>query len=109
VVRSTIAISLSLAGVTCGLTLGYPSMRAVMDVGGFCAEGGPFVVSSTVRRARRGSWSAASWEDSSSRSSASALLLRRDPERRDASLWPALFLSLGWNFLEFAFDPAGHG
>jgi Short C-terminal domain len=44
VVRSTIAIGLSLAGVACGLTLVYLSMRAVMDVGGFCAEGGPFVI-----------------------------------------------------------------
>ncbi|MGH3084442.1 MAG: hypothetical protein ACRDNP_10380 [Gaiellaceae bacterium] len=39
-VRSTIAIGLSLAGVACGLTLVNLSMRAVMDVGGFRAEGG---------------------------------------------------------------------
>jgi hypothetical protein len=40
VVRSTIAIGLSLAGVTCGLTFGYLSMRAVMDVRVFMLMGG---------------------------------------------------------------------
>ena len=33
---------------------------------------------------------------------------RRRVRRRSPLLaWPALFLSLGWNFLEFGFDPPG--
>jgi len=44
VLRATIFIGLSLAGVACALTMVYLSMRSVMDVGGFCAEGGPFEI-----------------------------------------------------------------
>ena len=34
----------SLAGVAAGLTALFLGMRRVMEIGGFCAEGGPFVI-----------------------------------------------------------------
>ena len=105
--RNTVAIGLSLAGVACGLTLVYLSMRAVMDVGGFCAEGGPFVIEQHCPQGVPGIMvggilgglvlafvyvGVAVW--------------RRIPSFA-MLLWPALFLSLGWNFLDYAFDPPG--
>ena len=108
-VRNTLAIGLSLAGVACGLTLLYLAMRSVMDVGGFCAEGGPFAIEQHCPQGVPGIMvggilggivlafvyvGVAVW--------------RRIPSFA-MLLWPALFLSLGWNFLEYAFDPPGTG
>ena len=36
--------AVGVAGLAMSLTLVFVSMRAVMDVGGFCAEGGPYVI-----------------------------------------------------------------
>ena len=98
-----------MAGLAAGLTLLFLGMRAVMDVGGACAEGGAFEirqrcptgVSTLFVVAINGGlvflglyiWAAAK---------AKAPILA-------AYAWPALFLSLGWNFFEYAFDPPGGG
>jgi hypothetical protein len=110
VIRPTIWISLSLAGVACGLTLVFLSMRSVMDVGGFCAQGGPFVIETEC-------------PDNVPGLMVGGLLgglvlafvyvgvavVRRIPSFAGL-LWSALFLSLGWNFLQYAFDsPADDG
>ena len=42
-VRAYIGSFLSLAGAACGLTWLYLGMRRVMEVGGACADGGPYV------------------------------------------------------------------
>ena len=36
--------AVGVAGLAMCLTLIFLSMRAVMDIGGFCAEGGPYVI-----------------------------------------------------------------
>ncbi len=36
--------AVGVAGLAACLTLVWLSMRAVMNVGGFCAEGGPYVI-----------------------------------------------------------------
>jgi hypothetical protein len=108
-IRPTIAIVLSLAGVACGLTLLYLGMRSVMDVGGFCAEGGPFVIEQHCPQGVPGVMVG---------SILGGLVLAfvyvgtavwRGIPSFAGLLWPALFLSLGWNFLEYAFDPPGAG
>lgn len=104
-VRATAGVVLSLAGVACGLTLMFLAMRAVMQVGGFCAEGGPYVI-----------------QQECPQGTPAALLLglfgglvclglylavataHRVPNLGFLS-WPALFLSLGYNFFDFGFDP----
>lgn len=102
-IRPTITISLSLAGIACGLTLLYLGMRSVMDVGGFCAEGGPFVIEQRCPQGVPGVMVGSIlgglvlsfvyvWQTLAHRVPSFALLL-----------WPALFISLGWNFLEYAF------
>jgi hypothetical protein len=106
-------LSLGVGGLAMCLTLVFLGMRAVMDVGGACADGGPYVsaqgcpAGSTVALVLGmfglflfggiamwygvrvgGIWSAA------------PLLA-----------WSALFLSLGWNFLDYGVfnTPAGEG
>ena len=95
----------SLFLVSAGITSLYLGMRAVMDIGGACAEGGPFV---PVRPCPDGvpllmiggigigmvaafvyGWSS----------------LGAGIPSFVGLLWPALFMSLGWNFLEYAVDP----
>jgi hypothetical protein len=107
--RPSILIFIGLAGATAGLTLLFLGMRSVMEIGGACAEGGPFV---PVRPCPKGVplvmfggiWGGLifagiyGWQ-----------AFRHGVPNFIALLWPALFLSLGWNFLEFGLDPPGGG
>lgn len=99
------------AGLAASILVIFMAMRAVLDIGGFCAEGGPYEIEThcpagvpllmtvafpglfgfgglMVWRGARigGSYAVAA-----------------------ALAWPALFLSLGWNFLEYGFAPVGGG
>lgn len=93
-----------------GLTLAWDflSMRAVMDVGGSCADGGPYVSAQScpegagfigiaiplmLLAAFIGSFAAAT-------RSAPNLLV---------PMWVALFLALGWNFLEYGLRDSSGG
>jgi hypothetical protein len=89
------------------LTLVFLAMRAVMDVGGFCAEGGPYQIEThcpegvavVLPLAIFGGIGAAAlmgWKGVLIGGSYAGLL---------ALAWPALFISLGWNFLEYALFP----
>jgi hypothetical protein len=105
--RSILQLCLATAGLAACITLLFLGMRAVMDIGGACASGGPFVpvqpcpegvalvmpvgmlglfgfgALGLVAGARLGG----GW--------AGLVLLA----------WPALFISLGWNFLQYGFAP----
>jgi hypothetical protein len=97
------------AGLAFSITILWLSMRAVMGIGGSCASGGPFepvvecpdaVVLLTPVSIFAGLLSAAVlvWGGMQLAGGWAALL---------ALAWPALFLSLGWNFLEFGLRPPG--
>ena len=98
---------LGIAGLAASLTLVFLSMRAVMDVGGFCAEGGPYEIQTHCPEgtvvllplsvfAGLGSAALAGWKGSQIGGVFGGLV---------ALAWPALFISLGWNFLEYALWP----
>jgi hypothetical protein len=84
-------------------------MRAVMDIGGACASGGPYV---PVRPCPDGVpvlmiggiWGGIiflgvyAWQ-----------AFKNHIPNFLGFAWPALFLSLGWNFLDFGLDPPGQG
>ncbi|MEX2548274.1 MAG: SHOCT domain-containing protein [Chloroflexota bacterium] len=89
------------------LTLVFLAMRAVMDVGGFCAEGGPYVIETHCPEGVPlvliggifglfGFGGLMAWKGSIVGEPYGALVLLA---------WPALFLSLGWNFVEYALNP----
>jgi hypothetical protein len=101
--------AIGVAGLAMCLTLVFLSMRAVMDVGGFCAEGGPYVVETHCPEGvplllTTGIFGLflfgglMAWKGSVIGGPYAGLV---------ALAWPVLFLSLGWNFLEYAFNPPG--
>ena len=98
---------LAVALLAASLTLVFLSMRAVLDIGGFCADGGPFVIETHCPEGVPllitggifglfGFGGLMAWKGSQLGEPFGALVLLA---------WPALFLSLGWNFLEYAFWP----
>lgn len=108
--RRAIAVVLELvglAGLAACMTVLFLSMRAVMDVGGACASGGAFEI-------RQECPEGVAWLLPASIISGIALLalyawnaFRLGGPNLTLLAWPALFISLGWNFMEYAVDPPG--
>jgi hypothetical protein len=109
VVWKTALLTLGTFGFVFCLTLLYLSMRSVMDVGGSCAEGGPFEVR---QRCPEGvAWIVPVSIFGMFLSVGIGLLgvFRQGGPRPFVFAWSALFLALGWNFLEYGVDPPGGG
>ena len=109
VVMKTVLLTVGTLGFVLCLTLLYQSMRAVMDIGGACASGGPFVpvqpcpdgVPALMTIGMLGLFGFGGlglWAGAQVGRGWAALPLLA---------WPALFLSLGWNFLEYGIRPPG--
>ncbi|MCE7928574.1 MAG: SHOCT domain-containing protein [Dehalococcoidia bacterium] len=108
-VAASLTVFMSLAAVVCGITLLFLAMRSIMEIGGSCGSDGVHI---PVRPCPEGVPLAAMggifggvialfvyiWATAKYGVPAWAWLG-----------WPALFLSLGWNFLEFGIDPPGTG
>ena len=99
-----IGIVVGLAGLCAALTMLFWSMRAVMEIGGSCASGN--VPYETTRPCPQGT----GWMMTSSIFGGLFMLgLYAVSAAGGPSLlplaWPALFLSLGWNFFEYGVDP----
>lgn len=110
-VRVWIVFAAALAGLALCVTAMFTGMREVMGVGGACASGGPYEVAVPcpdgvavllVPAMPLGFAFAGlvAWTGSRIGRGAGGLALLA---------WPALFLSLGWNFLEYGLDPVGGG
>jgi hypothetical protein len=100
---------IGIAGLAWCLTALWLSMRAVMDLGGACASGGPYVpavecpdvVLALTPLSILGLFifgGLALWAGAQLGAGWAGLV---------ALAWPALFLSLGWNFLEYGLAPPG--
>ncbi|MFH1474452.1 MAG: hypothetical protein ABIG85_01185, partial [Chloroflexota bacterium] len=98
-----------IAGVAAGITLLFLGMRAVMDIGGMCAEGRPYSIETICPEGTAfatligilgglASLLLAAWKGSSIGEGAVSVLFLG---------WPALFGVLGFNFLQYGFDPPG--
>src|SRR5262245_1534130 len=103
VVRKLIFTAIGVFLVAGGITLTYQSMRAVMEVGGYCASGGPYEIR---QECPDGAWLifVVIWGGLIGLGFVIAGTFRGGPKLWVLA-WPALFLSLGWNFLHYAFDP----
>jgi hypothetical protein len=88
------------------LTWTYLGMRAVMDVGGSCADGGPYV---SAQPCPGGAWlisiAIPVLVGAAMLGSYVALGLRAPGLL--VPMWAVLFGSLGWNFLEYGFGDDG--
>jgi hypothetical protein len=84
-------------------------MRSVMDIGGFCAEGGPFVIEHHCPKGVAAIMPLSIWGGVI----AGGVYVWQTIKHKIPSLvwlfWPALFLSLGWNFLQYGISPPGGG
>jgi Short C-terminal domain len=105
--RAAVAIFISLGLVSTALTMLWLGMRAVMDIGGFCAEGGPFVIEHHCPKGVAAIMPLSIWGGVI----AGGVYVWQTIKHKVPSLvwlfWPALFLSLGWNFLQYGVDPPG--
>ena len=101
-VQWNVILVLSTVGMTVALTLIFLSMRAVMAVGGSCGSGGPYVIAQECPDAVGGVMGA-SFPGLFLFGGLMAVSAAKLGAPQIVSLaWPALFISLGWNFLEFA-------
>jgi hypothetical protein len=102
---------LGVGALTAAIVVIFLGMRAVMDIGGYCAEGGPYVIEThcpegvplLMTLAFPGAFGAIGlmlWGGSP---------IGRQYQGLAFFAWPALFLSLGWNFLEYGVNPPGGG
>jgi hypothetical protein len=107
--RGAVAIFISLGAVSAALTLLWLGMRSVMDIGGFCAEGGPYVIEHHCPKGVAAIMPLSIWGGLI----AGGIYVWQTIKHKVPSLvwlfWPALFLSLGWNFLQYGIDPPGAG
>lgn len=91
------------------LTILWRSMRAVMDIGGMCASGGPYVVAVECPDAVGWLLPLAIFAGLGGAALIGWFGGRIGPgfAMVAALAWPALFLSLGWNFLEYGLASPG--
>jgi hypothetical protein len=105
VVTKTVLLTLGTLGFVVCLTLMYHSMRAVMDVGGSCASGGPYAISRPCPEGVAWVMPVAIFGGLISVGIGLLGVFPQGGPRPYAFAWSALFLALGWNFLEYGFDP----
>jgi hypothetical protein len=103
VVRKLIFTAVGVFLVAAGLTVLFLGMRSVMDLGGYCASGGPYEIR---QECPDNAWMipVSIFVGLAGVGFVLAGTFRGGP-KLVALAWPALFLALGWNFLEYAFDP----
>ncbi|MBI5158096.1 MAG: SHOCT domain-containing protein [Acidimicrobiia bacterium] len=95
----------SLFLVAAGITSLFLGMRAVMDIGGACGQGGAIVY---VRPCPEGVpllMIGGIWIGIIAAFAYGWASLGAGIPSFVGLFWPALFMSLGWNFLQYAFDP----
>jgi len=103
VVRKLVFTAIGVFLVAAGLTVLFLGMRSVMDIGGYCASGGPYEIR---QQCPDNAWviPVSIFVGLAGVGFVLAGTFRGGP-KLVALAWPALFLALGWNFLEYAFDP----
>ncbi|HEX7474071.1 MAG TPA: SHOCT domain-containing protein [Candidatus Limnocylindrales bacterium] len=108
--RTFLLYLIGVAGLAFSITLMFIEMRAVLDVGGSCADGGPYV---SAQSCPDGTWlmflaifggfgwgALALWAGS---------LIGGRYGLVPLLAWPGLFCSLGFNFLQYGVTPPGGG
>ena len=108
--RTVLLYLVGIAGLAFSIALMFIEMRAVLDVGGSCADGGPYV---SAQPCPQGTWlmflaifggfgwgALAFWAGASIGGRYSSVPFLA---------WPALFCTLGFNFLQYGVAPPGGG
>lgn len=104
---ASVAVFVSLAGVAAGMTLLFLGMRSVMEVGGACADGGPYVPAQPCPDGTPLAILGGLFGGVIAFGVYLVQVLAHRIRNFIVFAWPALFLSLGWNFLEYGLDAPG--
>lgn len=107
VVRKTIFLTLGTAIFIFCLTLVYESMRAVMDVGGACASGGAYEIRQACPKGVGWVMPVGIFGMLFAGIFTFLGVFDEGGPRPYVFAWSALFLALGWNFLDYGFDAQG--
>lgn len=107
--RAAVGVFVSLAGVSAAITMVYLGMRSVIAIGGACAEGGPFTPVQPCPKGIPAVMIGGIWLGLVFAGLYVWQSIRAGTPSLAVLLWPALFLSLGWNFLEFGVSPPREG
>ena len=109
VVRKAIFLTLGTAIFIFCLTLVYESMRAVMDVGGACASGGAYEIRQACPKGVGWTMPVGILGMFFAGIFTFLGVFDEGGPRPYVFAWSALFLALGWNFLDYGFDKPGGG
>lgn len=99
--RRIVLMAVGLIIVSASLTLVFLGMRAVMDVGGSCGTGGPYVIATPCPDGVAGLIPLAIFAGLAGVFLYSMNAWKLPGPRLTFLAWSALFLSLGWNFWEY--------
>ena len=99
-VKRSLGTLVGLVGTSIGLTWLFLGMRSVMDVGGSCGSGGPYVIATPCPHGIPLAMVGGIFGGLISLFIYAMLGLKVGP-RLTLLAWPALFLSLGYNFLQY--------
>lgn len=98
-------VVLTLVVVSVCITNIFLSMRAVLDIGGVCADGGPYQITVHCPEGVPGVLVISIWIGIIAAFAYAAFAERAGAVNLVLLFWSALFLSLGWNFMEYGVDP----
>src|SRR5690606_5344155 len=103
VVRKLVLTVVGVTLLVASLTVLFLGMRSVMEIGGACATGGPYV---PRQPCPEGTWliPVSIFTGLAGTGLVVAGTFPGGPKLWSLA-WPALFISLGWNFLEYGVDP----
>lgn len=105
--RKAVLTFVGAAGVAIGLTLLFYGMRSVLEIGGSCASGNvPFEISRPCPEGVAGAMVGGIF---GGLFALAVYAFNALGPNLTLLAWPALFLSLGWNFLEYGVNPPGDG
>jgi hypothetical protein len=102
--KKVLRLILGLALFSFALTILYLSMRAIMAIGGSCAEGGPYVIQNHCPGGTGYLTPLSIFVMMGGAVLYFSGLVKNSPNW-GVLFWSALFLSLGWNFLDFSIHP----
>jgi hypothetical protein len=103
-IRLTV-LSVCVALIGLAITWSYLGMRAIMDIGGACASGGPYVSAQPCPEGASVLLSVSIPLLILATFAATAVAVMLGAPTLLLPMWVLLFGALGWNFLEYAFSP----
>lgn len=102
VARGSILVFLAVGGASASLTVLFLAMRSVMNIGGSCASGGAFQIAQPCPGHVAALMPAAIWGGLIFAGLYVFFTLHYNVPSLVSLAWPALFISLGYNFLDYA-------